>query len=118
MYVLVLYYVLHISYIGQEEGFIERYIKEVKHVSEAARVKTRLRGIVFSLGQSSPYFGYALALYYGGVLVANKEIEFQNVIMYVNSFHIRIISCVEWKQYNGHLSVITEYRKLLYSDLG
>ncbi|XP_077296429.1 multidrug resistance protein homolog 49-like [Arctopsyche grandis] len=65
----------------QEEGFIDRYIKEAKLVSKAARVKTRLRGVVFSLGQSSPYFGYALALYYGGVLVANKEIEFQNVII-------------------------------------
>ena len=39
-----------------------------------------LRGLINSTGQSIPFFGYALALYYGGILVANEGVHFKDII--------------------------------------
>lgn len=41
----------------------------------------KLRGPVFALGQTAPFFGYALALYYGGYLVATEGLHYKNIIM-------------------------------------
>lgn len=49
-----------------------------------------LRGLVNSTGQSIPFFGYALALYYGGILVANEGIPFQDIIKYICHFFFLI----------------------------
>ena len=46
----------------------------------AAKKSLRWRGCVFSFGQTAPVAGYALSLWYGGVLVANGEIPYKNVI--------------------------------------
>ena len=67
---------------------MQRYINEAKAITEASKLKTKLRGVVFSIGQSSPYFSYALALYYGGILVAGREMEFQHVITLVFFKHL------------------------------
>lgn len=42
--------------------------------------KMSLRGLINSTGQSIPFFGYALALYYGGLMVANEGVPFKNII--------------------------------------
>lgn len=47
---------------------------------KAATDSLRWRGCVFSFGQTAPVAGYALSLWYGGVLVANGEIPYKNVI--------------------------------------
>lgn len=65
---------------------IERYVSEMTKVSSIIRKKIIWRGLVNSLAQSIPFFGYAVALCYGGFLIADGEIHFKNVIKYV-SFH-------------------------------
>lgn len=66
--------------LGRERHFIQMYSQELEHVNRALRVKSRLRGVVFSFGQAAPFFGYALSLYYGGIMVANKEVDYKEVI--------------------------------------
>lgn len=66
--------------LGQEEGFMERYKTEVIKLHNTVRSKTKYRGVIFSFGQSIPFFGYALTLYYGGLLVANGEIQYPDAI--------------------------------------
>ena len=36
-------------------------------------------GLVFGFAQSMPFFAYAGCMYYGGYLVDQKELEYQNV---------------------------------------
>lgn len=64
----------------QEPHVLKRYVEESEKVDVAYRKKVRLRGVVFSLGQAAPLFGYGIALYYGGTLVANEGLEYKTVI--------------------------------------
>lgn len=57
-----------------------RYCVETDKVERIISKKLRLRGLVNSTGQSIPFFGYSLALYYGGLLVANEGVHFKNII--------------------------------------
>ncbi|XP_069680452.1 multidrug resistance protein homolog 49 isoform X2 [Periplaneta americana] len=63
-----------------ERLFQHNYMVELKVAQQAARRKTRFRGPVFSLGQTAPFFGYGLSLYYGGYLVATEGLPYKNVI--------------------------------------
>ena len=69
-----------VASLGQEPHVLERYLNEMKSVENACRRKVRFRGTVFSLGQTAPFFGYGLALFYGGIMVANEGLEYKNVI--------------------------------------
>ncbi|XP_015512051.1 multidrug resistance protein homolog 49 isoform X1 [Neodiprion lecontei] len=69
-----------VASLGKEKAFLDRYCVELAHVAKATRIRNRLRGLVFSCGQTTPYFGYALSLYYGGYLVARENLDYQNVI--------------------------------------
>ncbi|XP_076620069.1 multi drug resistance 49 isoform X1 [Colletes latitarsis] len=69
-----------VASLGKEEAFLKRYCVELEHVAKATRIRNRLRGLVFSCGQTTPFFGYALSLYYGGALVATEGLSYQNVI--------------------------------------
>lgn len=64
----------------QEPFVLKRYVEEMEHVESYCAKKTRLRGLVFGLGQTVPLMGYGLTLFYGGTLVANKELPYQDVI--------------------------------------
>ncbi|XP_021920941.1 multidrug resistance protein homolog 49-like isoform X2 [Zootermopsis nevadensis] len=63
-----------------EQLFLERYMTELLSAQQAARRKTYLRGPVFSFGQTVPFFGYGLSLYYGGYLVSTEGLPYKNVI--------------------------------------
>ncbi|XP_026331957.1 multidrug resistance protein homolog 49-like isoform X2 [Hyposmocoma kahamanoa] len=63
-----------------EEGILQRYCKAGMEARGTARKNLRWRGCVFAFGQTAPVAGYALALWYGGVLVANGELHYKNVI--------------------------------------
>ncbi|KPJ05317.1 Multidrug resistance protein-like 49 [Papilio xuthus] len=63
-----------------EEGVIHRYKEAGRVASGRERRSMRWRGSVFSFGQTAPVAGYALSLWYGGVLVANKEVHYKSVI--------------------------------------
>lgn len=69
-----------VASLGKETAFFDRYCIELDHVAQATRTRNRLRGLVFSCGQTTPYFGYALSLYYGGYLVAREGLSYQDVI--------------------------------------
>ncbi|XP_055387506.1 multidrug resistance protein homolog 49-like [Condylostylus longicornis] len=69
-----------VSSLGQEPHVLERYCKEIDLVREACKKKTRYRGLVFSLGQAAPFAAYGLSLYYGGTAVADRGLQFENVI--------------------------------------
>ncbi|XP_049878557.1 multidrug resistance protein homolog 49-like [Pectinophora gossypiella] len=63
-----------------EMGALERYTKAGSVAKKIARKNLRWRGCVFAFGQTAPVAGYALALWYGGVLVANGEVPYKDVI--------------------------------------
>lgn len=69
-----------VASLGQEPHVLERYYKEMAKVDVACRKKTRLRGTVFALGQIMPFMGYGLALFYGGKLVSEKDLDYKDVI--------------------------------------
>ncbi|XP_043290091.1 multidrug resistance protein homolog 49 isoform X2 [Venturia canescens] len=69
-----------VASLGKEAAFLDRYCVELAHVAQATRTRNRLRGLVFSCGQTTPYFGYALSLYYGGYLVARHNLPYEDVI--------------------------------------
>lgn len=68
----------HVS--GQEPHIIGRYVREMEKVEHIIRKKIIWRGLVSSSGQAIPFFGYAVTLWYGGLLVADQEIHFKNII--------------------------------------
>ncbi|KAI5635253.1 ABC transporter domain-containing protein [Phthorimaea operculella] len=65
---------------GGEKGVMERYHKASKQAAVMSRKNVRWRGCVFGFGQTAPVAGYALALWYGGTLVAKGEVPYKNVI--------------------------------------
>nr|XP_040221248.2 multidrug resistance protein homolog 49 [Anopheles coluzzii]XP_040221249.2 multidrug resistance protein homolog 49 [Anopheles coluzzii] len=69
-----------VASLGQEKHVLQRYGEETVKIDDACRRKTRLRGTVFALGQVMPFAGYGLALFYGGKLVSEKELEYKDVI--------------------------------------
>lgn len=69
-----------VASLNKEERFFDRYCVELDYVAKATRTGSRLRGVVFSCGQTAPFFGYAISLYYGGYLVAREGLSYENVI--------------------------------------
>lgn len=69
-----------IAGLNKEEVFFKRYCVELDHVARATRTRNRLRGLVYSCGQTVPMFGYAISLYYGGYLVAREHLDYEKVI--------------------------------------
>ncbi|XP_075982396.1 multidrug resistance protein homolog 49-like isoform X2 [Anticarsia gemmatalis] len=67
------------AFCGEGE-VLRRYQDAFQAGRLAARKSLRYRGMVFSFGQTAPVAGYALSLWYGGVLVANQEIPYKSVI--------------------------------------
>lgn len=65
---------------GQEPYVIARFVREMDKVETIVKKKMIWRGLVSSTGQAIPFLGYAVALYYGGLLVAAQEIHFKNII--------------------------------------
>lgn len=69
-----------VASLNKEEVFLKRYCVELDHVARAMRIKNRLRGLVYSCGQTIPMFSYAISLYYGGYLVAREGLSYEKVI--------------------------------------
>ncbi|XP_071641827.1 multidrug resistance protein homolog 49 isoform X1 [Temnothorax longispinosus] len=69
-----------VASLNKEDVFFKRYCVELNRVAQATRIRNRLRGLVYSCGQTTPMFGYAISLYYGGYLVAREGLEYDKVI--------------------------------------
>ncbi|XP_052744794.1 multidrug resistance protein homolog 49-like [Bicyclus anynana] len=63
-----------------EKSVLSRYDAAGVNAQVAARKSLRWRGCVFAFGQTAPVAGYALSLWYGGILVANREVPYKDVI--------------------------------------
>ncbi|XP_055919170.1 multidrug resistance protein homolog 49-like [Eupeodes corollae] len=70
-----------INSLGQEKYALERYSKQIDLADEASKEKTRFRGIVFGFGDASHAIVFGISLFYGGLLVANGQMEFKNIII-------------------------------------
>jgi hypothetical protein len=69
---------------------------ELQSAQLAARRKAQLRGPVFSYGQTAPYFGYGLCLYYGGYLISTEGLPYKNVVKLVHFLTTTVNSKVKF----------------------
>lgn len=69
-----------VASLRQEEEIIKRYTKEIMKVEVAVKKKLTFRGMVFASVQAIPMVASAIALYYGGILVAREGLEYEKVI--------------------------------------
>ncbi|XP_037946902.1 multidrug resistance protein homolog 49-like [Teleopsis dalmanni] len=69
-----------VASLGLERNALSRYNEQIDHAEVVCRRKVRFRGIVYGLGQASPFFAYGVSLYYGGLLVANEVLAYEDVI--------------------------------------
>lgn len=64
----------------REPSLIEGYNRDVDKYMRLLRKRLRFRGIVNSSGMAILYFGYAVALTYGGILCSQGKIKYYNII--------------------------------------
>lgn len=64
----------------REQQIIDRYNEEVRKVEALIKQKLKFRGLINSTGQAFLFFAYAVALCYGGVLVSEGKVPFQDII--------------------------------------
>ncbi|XP_037940049.1 multidrug resistance protein homolog 65-like, partial [Teleopsis dalmanni] len=69
-----------IAGLRREQPVIDKYNEEVHKVEGLIRQKLKYRGIINATGQAFLFFAYAVALCYGGVLVSEGKLPFQDII--------------------------------------
>ncbi|XP_055307776.1 multidrug resistance protein homolog 65-like [Sitodiplosis mosellana] len=69
-----------VASLRQEEQMINRFMGEMERVEKLAFKKIFFRGLVNSFSQAVPFLAYAVALCYGGHLVAYGEIHYKNIV--------------------------------------
>uniref|UniRef100_A0A1I8NNJ9 ABC-type xenobiotic transporter n=1 Tax=Stomoxys calcitrans TaxID=35570 RepID=A0A1I8NNJ9_STOCA len=69
-----------VTSLGLERDIVQRYSEQIDLVNKACVKKIRYRGMIFGLGQSAPLLAYGISLYYGGQLVADGKIDYENII--------------------------------------
>lgn len=72
-----------IAGLRREAEVIKQYTEEIQRVEVLIRQKLRWRGVLNSTMQASAFFAYAVALCYGGVLVSEGQVPFQDIIKWV-----------------------------------
>lgn len=63
----------------REETFVRNYVEELQKPHKEALKKSHIRGLVFGFAQSTPFFAYAACMYYGGYLVENEDLPYEDV---------------------------------------
>ncbi|XP_037902429.1 multidrug resistance protein homolog 49-like isoform X2 [Hermetia illucens] len=69
-----------IASLNQEKLVIKRYTKQTEACFHACRRKHRFRGVLFAFGHTVMVWAYGLVLWYGGMLVAQGELHYKDVI--------------------------------------
>ncbi|XP_073843183.1 multidrug resistance protein homolog 65-like [Musca autumnalis] len=64
----------------REQQIIDKYNHEIQKVEKLIRQKLKYRGVINATGQAFLFFAYAVALCYGGVLVSEGKLPFQDII--------------------------------------
>ena len=66
--------------LGREKTFHQQYMLELHPAHEKAQRNTHVRGVVFGLARSIMFFAYATAMYYGGQLVVQDGVPFEDIL--------------------------------------
>ncbi|XP_037948021.1 multidrug resistance protein homolog 49-like [Teleopsis dalmanni] len=69
-----------VASLGLERKVLNCYNEQIDHAAIVCRKKVRFRGILFGMGQASPFLAYGVSFYYGGLLVANEGLQYENII--------------------------------------
>ncbi|XP_037946899.1 multidrug resistance protein homolog 49-like [Teleopsis dalmanni] len=69
-----------VASLGLETNILNCYNEEIDNAGVICRKKVRFRGTVFGMGQATPYLAFGVSLYYGGLLVANEGLQYENII--------------------------------------
>ncbi|KAJ9585114.1 hypothetical protein L9F63_020544, partial [Diploptera punctata] len=68
-----------VASLGREKGFHEQYMSELRPAHNLSKRNTHFRAIVYGLARSIMFFAYATAMYYGGQLIVEEGVPFENV---------------------------------------
>ena len=71
----------------KEHHFVEAYSKELEGPHDQTKKRSHVRGIVFGMSQSIPFFAYGGCMFYGGYLVYAEGIKYK-VVFKVN-YHFK-----------------------------
>ena len=66
--------------LGREKTFHEQYMTELLPAHNLAQRNTHIRGFVFGLARSIMFFAYATAMFYGGRLVVDEGVAFEDIL--------------------------------------
>ncbi|XP_039294662.1 multidrug resistance protein homolog 49 isoform X2 [Nilaparvata lugens] len=70
-----------VASLGRERAVLRAYCARVREASAAHAHKSWLHALVFAIGNSSINFTYAFAVLYGGYLIRDDKLPFQNTIV-------------------------------------
>lgn len=59
---------------------INRYVCEMTKAGSTMKNRLLWRGFIFALGQAIPFVSYGITLWYGGLLIADRKIEYKDVL--------------------------------------
>jgi ATP-binding cassette subfamily B (MDR/TAP) protein 1 len=66
--------------LGREKTFHQQYMSELLPAFNQSQVNTHLRAAVFGLARSIMFFAYATAMYYGGRLIVEEGVHFEDIL--------------------------------------
>ena len=61
-----------------ENDFVTSYEEELAVPHKRIMKRTHLRGIVFGFAQAAPFFAYAVVMYYGGYLIREAGLGYND----------------------------------------
>lgn len=66
--------------LGREKTFHQQYMSELLPAHKQAQRNTHIRAFVFGLARSIMFFAYSTAMYYGGQLMVDDGVPFENIL--------------------------------------
>ena len=65
--------------LSREKGFHQQYIEELRPAHGVSQRNTHIRAIVNGIGRSIMFFAYSTAIFYGGRLIVDEGVGFQDI---------------------------------------
>ena len=66
--------------LGREKYFLDCYDRELLTSEEKMKSRCKIRAGIYASSFAATYLGYGISLWYGGILISNEELEYQNAI--------------------------------------
>ncbi|XP_042901555.2 ATP-dependent translocase ABCB1 [Parasteatoda tepidariorum] len=70
-----------VASLHQEENFYRQFCNALLIPLKNSRKMAHIRGFIYGFAQALNPFSYAAVLYYGSILVADKELKYENLLM-------------------------------------